>query len=76
VTKVLHTTAKELGEAVQNRRVKNLIANHIDPRYSSKGPLDVGMIYDQIKSRYQGRLFVADDFDTYRLGRNGAVEKR
>lgn len=76
VTKVLHTTAKELGEAVQNRRVKNLIANHIDPRYSSKGPLDVGMIYDQIKSRYQGKLFVADDFDTYRLGRNGAVEKR
>ena len=75
VTKVLHTTAKELGEEVQRKRVKNLIADHIDPRYTNKGPLDVGMIYDEIKSRYEGRLFIADDFDTYRLGRNGTVEK-
>jgi ribonuclease Z len=75
VTKVLHTTAKDLGAEVQNKRVKNLIANHIDPRYSSKGPLDVGMIYDEIREHYSGRLFIADDFDVYRLGRDGDAIK-
>ena len=33
--KVLHTTAKELGTVVQKRGVKNLIASHINPRYST-----------------------------------------
>ncbi len=75
VTKVLHTTAKELGTEIQKKRVKNLIANHIDPRYNRNGPLDVGMIYDEIRRFYKGRLFIAADFDTYRLGRNGAIEK-
>jgi ribonuclease Z len=74
-TKVLHTTAKELGSAVQQKRVKNLIANHIDPRYNKESPLDVEMIYDEIKRCYEGRLFIAEDFDVYTLGRNGVVEK-
>lgn len=75
VTKVLHTTAKDLGEAAQNKGVKNLIANHIDPRYNRESPLGVEMIYDEIKQRYKGRLFVADDFDVYCLGRDRVVEK-
>lgn len=74
-TKVLHTTAKELGEALQYSGVKNLIANHIDPRYNKESPLDVGMIYDEIKRCYKGRLFIAEDFNVYTLGRNGVVEK-
>ena len=63
VQKVLHTTAKALGAAAQKKGVKNLIANHIDPRYNQSGTLGVEMIYNEIKSRYEGRLFVADDFD-------------
>ena len=75
VQKVLHTTAKELGAVVQAKGVKNLIANHIDPRYNQSGTLGVEMIYNEIKSRYEGRLFVADDFDVYYLGRDRVVEK-
>ncbi len=75
VKKVLHTTAKELGITAQKKRVKNLIANHIDPRYNQNGTLGVEMIYNEIKSRYEGRLFVADDFDVYYLGRDRVVEK-
>jgi ribonuclease Z len=33
------------------------------------------MIYNEIKSRYEGRLFVANDFDVYYLGRDRVVEK-
>jgi ribonuclease Z len=73
--KVLHTTAKELGVAVQKKRVKNLIANHINPRYNKNSTMSVEMIYNEIKHGYEGRLFIADDFDVYRLGRDSIVEK-
>jgi len=73
--KVLHTTAKDLGIAVQAKRVKNLIANHINPRYNKNSTMGVEMIYNEIKRDYEGRLFIANDFDVYRLGRDRVVEK-
>ena len=68
--KVLHTTAKELGTVVQKKDVKNLIASHIN-----KSTIGVEAIYNEIKDSYKGRLFIADDFDVYRLGKNRIVEK-
>ena len=73
--KVLHTTAKELGAVVQKRNVKNLIASHINPRYSKKSTMGTEVIYNEIKDHYDGRLFIAEDFDVYRLDRNSIVEK-
>lgn len=73
--KVLHTTAKELGEVVEEKQVKNLIATHINPRYNKNSTLGVEMIYNEIKHSYKGRLFIANDFDVYRLGRDYIVEK-
>ncbi len=73
--KVLHTTAKALGRAAEAKGVKNLIANHVDPRYSDKGPLTVKMLYDEIRSEYEGNVYIADDFDVYTLSRDGVVEK-
>lgn len=69
--KFLHTTARDLGIVAQKKHVKNLIANHINPRYSNKGTLNIGMVYDEIKSNYKGKLFIANDFDIYYLGRDG-----
>lgn len=73
--KVLHTTAKVLGKVAQESGVKNLIANHIDPRYTDKGPLDVAMVYREIAERFNGGLFIADDFDGYTLERDGTLKK-
>ena len=73
--KVLHTTAQELGTVVQKRRVKNLIASHINPRYNKNSDKDVDALYNEIKVRYRGKLFIAEDFDVYRLNRNSVVEK-
>lgn len=75
VNKVLHTTAKALGEAAQKHGVKNLIANHIDPRYKQHAAVDVEQIYTEIQQYYSGRLFVAEDFDVYRLGRDRVLER-
>ncbi len=73
--KVLHTTAKELGTVVQEKHVKNLITNHINPRYNKNSTMGVEMIYNEIKRGYEGKLFIADDFDVYRLGRDNIIEK-
>ena len=73
--KVLHTTAKDLGESAEAKHVKNLIATHINPRYSSHSRLDVQEVYDEIKASYNGRLFIANDLDIYVLGRDRIVKK-
>ncbi|HSR74190.1 MAG TPA: MBL fold metallo-hydrolase [Sulfurovum sp.] len=74
--KVMHTTAKVLSESVEKYHVKNLIATHINPRYNTKSSTGVELIYNEIKSAYKGNLFIANDFDIYRLGRESIVEKR
>ena len=73
--KVLHTTSKELGTIAQKRGVKNLIASHINPRYNKKSDMGVEMLYNEIKDSYKGKLFIADDFDVYRLHIDSTVEK-
>lgn len=73
--KVLHTTAKELGMTVQEKHVKNLIATHINPRYKKNGTMGVEMIYNEIKHSFKGRLFIANDFDLYHLGRDSVVQR-
>lgn len=71
--KFLHTTAKDLGMSAQKRSVKNLIANHINPRYNTKKTLSVKMVYDEIKSYYDGQLFIANDFDLFYLDREKLI---
>lgn len=73
--KVLHTTAKELGKVAHARHIKNLIASHINPRYSDHSTDSVDLIYNEIKHSYKGRLFIARDLDVYHLGKDGIVEK-
>lgn len=73
--KMQHTTAKELGITAQEKHVKNLIGTHINPRYNKKSRMGVEMIYDEIKNAYEGKLFIANDFDVYRLKRDGSLEK-
>jgi ribonuclease Z len=72
--KVMHTTAKVLGEAVEKYHVKNLIATHINPRYNTKSTTGVELLYDEIKQHYQGRFFVAGDLNIYRLKRDKVLE--
>ncbi len=72
--KFLHTTAKDLGIAAQKRGVKNLIANHINPRYNAKNSLNINMVYDEIKNNYKGNVFIANDFDVYYLKRDKSIK--
>jgi len=73
--KFLHTTAKDLGKTAQKWSVKNLIANHINPRYNKNSSLGIEMIYEEIKNNYNGEFFIANDFDVYYLNRDKSINK-
>ena len=68
--KILHTTARELGRIAQAHQIKNLIATHISPRYRESGKYTIKMLRDEIEENYYGKLWIAEDFMRYRLGRN------
>ncbi len=74
--KILHTTAMDIGEIAEKNHIKNLIVNHISPRYGKNSKMSVEMILNEIKLTYKGRVFVANDFDVYTLGRDRIVKKR
>jgi len=71
--KILHTTSKDLGKTAEKRQVKNLIANHISPRYNKNSKVNVEMIYNEIKHNYKGRVFIANDLDVYTLSRDRII---
>lgn len=71
--KVMHTTAKDLGLTAKNKHVKNLIANHINPRYNKNSTFNIEIIYNEIKQNYEGELFIANDFDIYYLSREKLI---
>jgi ribonuclease Z len=60
--KYMHTTAKNLGIIAQKYNIKNLIATHISPRFTTNEP-----ILNEIKKYYNGNAFVANDFDEFEL---------
>ena len=63
--KSMHTIAKHLGEVAHKYDVGNLIATHISARYKTQG--DIQELYDEIALSYKSRLYVANDFDEFKL---------
>lgn len=70
-TKFMHTTAEELGITANEKHVRNLIANHMNPRYDN--PAEI--IYNEIRQNYNGELFIANDFDVYYLSKDKLLSK-
>jgi ribonuclease Z len=68
--KFMHTTAKDLGFTAEKMHVKNLIANHINPRFNKSSNMNIDVVSDEIKSHYKGIFFIANDFDVYYLKKN------
>jgi ribonuclease Z len=75
VEKQLHTTARDLGRAAGAAGVGNLIATHISPRFGKGGPHALAEIEQEVRASYDGPLFIAEDFDVFRLGRDGRLER-
>jgi len=75
VEKQLHTTARDLGRAAGAFSIGGLIATHISPRFGRGGPHELAEIEQEIRSSYNGPLFIAEDFDVFRLGRDRRIAR-
>jgi len=74
IEKQLHTTARSLGRTSHASGVRSLIATHISPRFGG-GPHPLAEIEQEIRASFGGALFIAEDFDVFRLGRDGWIER-
>jgi ribonuclease Z len=70
----MHSSALRVARMAQEARLPNLVLTHFSPRYQDgEGPLSMGALEAEARSVYEGRLFLARDFDRYVLDRNGTL---
>ena len=70
----MHSSALRVARMAQEARLPNLVLTHFSPRYQDgEGPLSMGALEAEARSVYDGRLFLARDFDRYVLDRNGTL---
>jgi ribonuclease Z len=68
-----HSSARMTASAAAAAGVPNLVLTHFSPRYQDQGPLTMAAIENEAREVYQGRLFLARDFERYVLDRQGIL---
>ena len=68
-----HSSARMTAAAAQAAGVPNLVLTHFSPRYQDSGALTIGALEAEARTAYDGRLFLARDFDRYLLDREGRL---
>lgn len=63
-----HSSAKMVAEFAQQASINNVILTHFSSRYQDTSELNT-----EAKQYYQGQLFLAHDFDHYRLTKEGEL---
>ena len=64
-----HSSAEQVAQFAQQAQLPNLILTHFSSRYQSApgGTPNINQLAAEAMQHYRGRLFMARDFDTYRL---------
>ncbi|NMT64425.1 ribonuclease Z [Marinobacter orientalis] len=64
-----HSSARQVGRFAQQARLPNLVLTHFSSRYQSGpgGAPHINQLAAEAMQQYRGQLFLARDFDTYRL---------
>lgn len=72
-----HSTAAAVAEFAQAKGLANLVLTHFSPRYQydRNATPSIGDIEREARSHYRGNLFLASDFDTYQLSRDGILSR-
>lgn len=68
-----HSSARMTASAAAAAGLPNLVLTHFSPRYQDEGALTIQAIEDEARSYYDGKLFLARDFDRYVLDRQGKL---
>ncbi|SIQ96998.1 ribonuclease Z [Marinobacterium stanieri] len=74
-----HSSALRVAQFAQSQSIPALILTHFSPRYRKvprrSGDASLEDLRSEALSQYQGDLFLAEDFDTFCIGRDGRVQR-
>lgn len=80
-----HSTAASVASVARDSASTNLVLTHFSPRYqysprttladTQSNTASINDIEDEARREYSGNLFLANDFDTYQLSREGWLTK-
>lgn len=72
-----HSTAAAVAAFAQSAGIANLVLTHFSARYQAdpKRGLSIEEIRAEAAARYQGRLFLAEDFARFHLEREGELQR-
>jgi len=67
-----HSSAEQVATFAQQAQLPNLVLTHFSSRYQSgsNGTPNINQLAAEAMQHYQGQLFLARDFDTYRLAKD------
>jgi ribonuclease Z len=66
-----------VAQFANEAKIKNLVLTHFSPRYQEheKGGLALSDVEAEARTYYDGRLFLANDYDRYALDKTGVLTK-
>ena len=70
-----HSTAADVARFAESVQMKNLVLTHFSPRYqlSPRGGESIEQLRNEAATNFAGALFMAQDLDRFRLGRDGVL---
>ncbi len=75
----MHSTAAMVARSAEKAKLRNLILTHISQRYRLRSGENIEHSVEDLRQEarecYQGRLFMAEDFESYQLERDGQLQK-
>jgi ribonuclease Z len=71
-----HSSALRVARFAAEAGVANLVLTHFSPRYQqAQGALTMAHVEAEARAAYDGKLFLANDFDRYELDRQGGLSR-
>ena len=76
VGNVGHSYAKLVAQFAQENGIPNLVLTHFSPRYQSElsASPSIEDLRNEARGAFSGRLFLAEDFQCYRLDKSGVFQ--
>jgi ribonuclease Z len=72
-----HSSARRVAQFASEMNIRNLVLTHFSPRYRESGEEGLSLSDLEVEARasYCGSLFLAHDFDLFRLDRHGMLAR-
>ncbi len=69
----MHSSAKMVADFAEQVKLENLVLTHFSARYGGNGENSIDTLRQEAKESYNGNLYLANDFETYQLKKDGKL---